>query len=86
MGLMGKHGLPDGEALLIRPCDSIHMFFMRFSIDVLFLDRELNILRLIKNLAPGKVVGTVKGAFQVLELAAGTAPQSFQEGTHLTIS
>jgi hypothetical protein len=83
LGLMGKPGLPEGEGLLIRSCNSIHMFFMRFSIDVLFLDRDYTIVKLIRNLKPGSVVGSVPGAWQVLELAAGTVPESFTCNTHL---
>jgi len=80
---MGKPPPPDREGLLIRPCNSIHMFFMRFPIDVLFLDRDFNVIKLIRDLAPGKVVGTVKGAWQVAEVVAGALPSSFEEGTHL---
>jgi uncharacterized protein len=85
MGLMGKPGLPQGEGLLIAPCNSIHMFFMRFSIDALFLDRNYNIVKLIRNLAPGRVVGTIPDAWQVIELASGTTPASFTENAHLTV-
>jgi uncharacterized membrane protein (UPF0127 family) len=84
MGLMGRRGLPKGEGLLIRPCNSIHMFFMKFSIDAAFMDRDFTIVRLIRNLAPGRVVGSVPGAWQVLETAAGDLPASYEEGTRLT--
>jgi uncharacterized membrane protein (UPF0127 family) len=83
MGLMGKPGLPSGEGLLIRPCNSIHMFFMRFSIDALFLDRDYSIVKLVRNLTPGAIVGTVPGACQVLEIASGSTPPSFMENTRL---
>lgn len=82
-GLMGEPGLPPGEGLLIRPCNSIHMFFMRFAIDVVFLDRDLRILKSIRDLAPGSLVGSIPGAFQVLEVAAGTLPESFCAGASL---
>jgi uncharacterized membrane protein (UPF0127 family) len=86
MGLMGKPPLPAGEGLLISPCNSIHMFFMKFAIDAIFLDREFRIVKVIRKLAPGKVVGTVKGAWQVLEIPGGRTPESFQEGTKLLVS
>jgi len=35
-GLLGRRELPDGEGILLRPCASIHMFFMRFAIDAVF--------------------------------------------------
>ena len=40
LGLMGKKKLPGGEGLLIAPCKSIHMCFMRFSIDAIFIDKN----------------------------------------------
>jgi uncharacterized protein len=83
MGLMGRDRLPDGEGLLIAPCDSIHMFFMKFALDVLFLDKDFRIVKIVKNLKPGDIVGTVKGAWQVVEVAAGEVPGSFQEGITL---
>ena len=51
-GLLGRDQLADGEGLLLRPASSIHMFFMRFPIDAVFLDRELNVLRVRAELAP----------------------------------
>src|SRR5207245_9650335 len=49
-GLLGRRALPDGEALLIEPCASIHTFFMRFAIDAAFLSRELRVMRAIPDL------------------------------------
>ena len=80
-GLMGKPPPPNGEGLLIQPCNSIHMFFMRFSIDIVFMDREFRVVKLIRGLAPNKVVGSVAGAWQVLELEAGKLPESVTLGT-----
>lgn len=82
-GLMGKSPLPAGEGLLIRPCNSIHMFFMKFSVDVLFLDADFRVVRLIRDLVPGKIVGTVPGAVQVVEVTAGGLPGSFAQGVRL---
>jgi uncharacterized protein len=86
MGLMGKPGLPAGEGLLINPCNSIHMFFMKFAIDAIFLDSSFKIIKLIRNLKPGMIVGTVPGARQVVEVTAGSAPGSFEENCRLTVS
>jgi uncharacterized protein len=71
-GLLGRRGLDDGEGLLIRPSGSIHMFFMRFPIDAVFLDRELRILKIAPDLKPWRMAAK-KGAKQVLEIAAGEA-------------
>ena len=71
-GLLGRRGLEDGEGLLIRPTGSIHMFFMRFPIDAVFLDRELRILKVVPDLKPWRM-SAKRGAKQVLEIAAGQA-------------
>lgn len=69
-GLLGRDGLEQGEGLLLRPASSVHTWFMRFPIDVVFLDRELQVVRVLPGLAPWKAAGS-RGAAAVLELAAG---------------
>jgi len=76
MGLMGRHALPEGHALYIRPCNSIHMFFMRFPIDAVFLDAEGKILRLYPSLRPWRVTRIVRRAKACIELPAGTGAAS----------
>jgi len=71
-GLLGRTALDDGEGLLIRPTNSVHMFFMRFAIDVVFLDRELVVRKVVETLRPWRLAGC-RGARAALELPAGTA-------------
>jgi uncharacterized protein len=71
-GLMGRRALEPGSGLLLRPAPSVHTFFMRFAIDVAFLDREGRVLKVVPELRPWRVAGC-RGARQVLELAAGEA-------------
>lgn len=71
-GLLGRHELPAGEGLLLRPCGSVHTWFLRFPIDVVFLDRELTVLRVLPRMRRWRVAGA-RGAKAVLELAAGEA-------------
>lgn len=71
-GLVGRPWLEEGEALILRPCNSVHMFFMRFSIDVCFLDRAGRVVALAYNLAPGSVSPIYPRATQAVELPAGT--------------
>jgi len=71
-GLLGRPGLEAGEGLLIRPTNSVHMFFMRFAIDVVFLDRELVVQKVVEALRPWRLAGC-RGARAALELPAGTA-------------
>ncbi len=76
VGLMGRRELRMGEGLHIVPCNSIHMFFMRFPIDALFLDREGTIVRLFPALTPWQVTSLYPQAHSVLELPAGVAAAS----------
>lgn len=72
LGLMFRRRLPAGEAMWIDPCDGIHMFWMRFAIDALFLDREERVVRVVRGLRPWRVVPYVRRARSVVELPAGT--------------
>jgi uncharacterized membrane protein (UPF0127 family) len=83
-GLLGRAGLEPDEGLLIRPTNSIHMFFMRFPIDAVFLDRKLVVLRVVPGLAPWRTA-MQRGAKAVLELPAGAAEGAgIRDGTRLT--
>ena len=70
-GLLGKRELPVGEALWIKPCMSIHTFWMRFPIDVVFLDKRNQVIVAIGNLQPGRMTRLYPKAASVLELPAG---------------
>jgi uncharacterized membrane protein (UPF0127 family) len=69
-GLLGRSDLPRTEGVLLRPASSIHTYFMRFPIDVVFLDRDLRVLKTSEHVHPWKAV-RAKGAKVVLELRAG---------------
>lgn len=85
-GLLGRAGLDEGEGLLIKPAGSIHMFFMRFPIDAVFLDRELRVMKVVSKLQPWRIAGA-KGAKQVLELGAGEAARrGIESGQRLTLT
>lgn len=62
---------PHHEAILIKPCNSIHTFFMKFSIDVLFINDNMEIIKKIERLRPGRIITPVKGASMVLEARSG---------------
>ena len=72
-GLMLRPPLEDGEALLIKPCNSVHMFFMRFPIDIVFVDKAGVVVKVISHLKPWRVALGGKGARNALELPAGAA-------------
>jgi len=69
-GLLGRASLPSGEGILLRPAGSVHTFFMRFPIDVVFLDRENFVVGVDEAVAPWRTAGR-RGASAVVELAAG---------------
>jgi uncharacterized membrane protein (UPF0127 family) len=69
-GLLGRSDLPPGEGLLLRPAFAIHTWFMRFPIDVVFLDRDLGVIAVAADLGPWRGAAR-RGARAVLELASG---------------
>ncbi len=73
IGLMFRRELPAGHGMLIDPCNGIHMLFMRFPIDALFLDRLDRVKRIYRRVPPWYgVVWLVWGAEKVVELPAGS--------------
>ncbi len=73
---MGRKALPDGEALLLKPCSSIHTLFMRFPIDVVFIDPRNQVVKVVPELRPFRVAMAPGGAQAVLELEAGAAARA----------
>lgn len=71
-GLLGRSELPRGEGLLLRPAGSVHTAFMRFAIDIVFLDDDLGVIGVEPRVPPWRVKGR-RGARSVLELPAGEA-------------
>jgi uncharacterized membrane protein (UPF0127 family) len=69
-GLLGRDDLAPGEGMLLRPAGSVHTAFMRFAIDVVFLDKELRVLKVEPVVRPWRAVGCL-GAKAVIELASG---------------
>ncbi len=71
-GLLGTPSLPEGEGLWIRPCKQVHMYLMKYAIDVVFLDEELRVVEAIEALPVNTVSPKVNEAHSVLELPVGT--------------
>jgi uncharacterized membrane protein (UPF0127 family) len=69
-GLLGRRDLPRGQGMLIRPTWSVHTAFMRFAIDVVFLDEEMTVLKIARDLRPWRTAARWR-ADSVLELRAG---------------
>ncbi len=75
-GLLGRTGIEKGEGLYITQCRSIHTFFMRFSIDILFLDSERKVTKVISELKPFRVAFGARRTIGVLELPEGTVDKN----------
>jgi uncharacterized membrane protein (UPF0127 family) len=73
-GLLGRQSIAAGEGMLITPASSVHTAFMRFPIDVVFLDRSLVVKKVVPELGPWRVAGAL-GARSTLELPAGAAAE-----------
>ena len=84
-GLLGRDSMRPGTALWIVPCPMIHTLFMRFSIDVVFLDKKNTVVRVIENLKPWRLSPWVFRARSVLELPAGTLKGSVSAGDGILI-
>jgi uncharacterized protein len=69
-GLLGKRDLPSGHGVLLRPAWSIHTAFMRFPIDVVFLDADQIVVKIVPDLGPFGAA-SCRGAREVVELRAG---------------
>jgi len=85
-GLLGCKSLNPGEGLLLHPCSAVHSFGMKLPIDVLFLDQNLCVIKIVPRMKPG-LTARQKGASYVLELMAGAVEElGIKEGEKLTVA
>src|SRR5262249_36812472 len=75
-GLMFRRRLSPDEALWLRPCNGVHTFWMLFAIDVIFLDREMRIVKLVENMRPFRVTMPNLAAKSVIEMSAHKISQA----------
>ena len=86
VGLLGTHTLPKGSGLWIQRSPSIHMFFMRYAIDAVFVSKTGRVTKIAENLKPWRVVWWARGAADCLELpVGGVAASSTQVGDELVL-
>ena len=76
IGLMGRPSLQTGHGLWIVPCQSVHTFWMRFTIDVVFLDKHRRVIHLIEGLRPFRISKHLSRAGSVIELPANAIRKS----------
>lgn len=71
-GLLLRKSLSENEGLIIKPCCSIHTFFMKFNIDVLFVNKQNQIVALYENVKPRRILPIHLNSFYVIELASSS--------------
>ena len=79
VGLLATPSLKPGSGLIIERTQSIHMFFMRYPIDVIFCDRQARVTRTVANLRPWRVIWWARGARDCVELPTGALAMSRTE-------
>jgi uncharacterized protein len=85
-GLLGRKFLGDKEALIIKPCNSIHTFFMAFPIDVLFVDKNNRVIKVIISFQPFRLSPICTSSAYVIECAPGvSSPDKVEVGDRLLI-
>jgi uncharacterized membrane protein (UPF0127 family) len=84
LGLMGRK--PSDYGLLLIPCNSVHTCFMRYDLDVFFLDRDYKVLAIRRDMKPWRVTSIIREARMVLELPSSlNALKHIEEGTRLIV-
>ena len=87
VGLLGRRALPPGAGLWLTPCAAVHTVGMRFSLDLIFLGRDLRVVRVARNVPANRLVRGGRGAHSALEIAAGWLPaDALHPGDPLTWS
>ncbi|MHB8171474.1 MAG: DUF192 domain-containing protein [Thermincolia bacterium] len=76
VGLLNRKKLAPGEGLLIKPCQAIHTCFMRFAIDVVFLDRDGWVVGIVEEIKPFRFSSFFKEAVMALELPKATVKKT----------
>jgi uncharacterized membrane protein (UPF0127 family) len=74
-GLLGRTGLGPGEGLWIVPCEAVHTFAMKFSLDLIYLDRNRRVVKTRGDVGPGRISGALR-AHSVIELPSGSIAAS----------
>ncbi len=76
LGLQGRAKLDEGHGMVIRPCSGIHTMFMRFPIDVLYVNKEDRVVHVEAAIPPWRVGRVMRASRYVVELPAGTAART----------
>ena len=84
-GLLKHTGLEEGEGLWILPCESVHTFFMKFAIDLVYMDKKNKVRKVCRAVPPWRLSACLS-AHSIIELPAGTIERTgTQPGDELSI-
>lgn len=84
VGLLATGHLQKGTGIVLKPCTQIHTFFMRINIDVIFADKDFNVLYVIENMKPWRLSPLLLKSLYTVELAAGTLEGSVKAGDKIS--
>jgi uncharacterized membrane protein (UPF0127 family) len=85
-GLLGRTGLGRCEAILLSPCHAVHTWFMRFTIDVAFLDSDFTVVRFCPGIRPfSSAVGGWRARHAVEAAAGCLSPAAFRVGARVRL-
>lgn len=85
LGLMGEKALPEDAGLIIKPCNSVHCFFMRFPIDVIFVDSNDRVVHIMPAMKPRAISPIVRKAKYVIESNAYTLSEKLRIGDEISV-
>lgn len=85
VGLISSKSMADNEALIIKPCCSVHTFFMKFNIDVIFVDKNYKVIEIFKDVAPNKILPIYLRSLIVIEMKAFASEDKIFKGDILSI-
>ena len=85
VGLMFQKDFPENQTMWIQKCNWIHTFFMKFPIDVIFVDKNLVVKKVKRNISPWRLPGPVLSATSVFEFTAGQVQDNIEVGDQLYV-
>ncbi len=83
-GLLATGSLKEGSGIVLKPCTQIHTFFMRFSIDVIFVDKDFNVLHVIEDMKPWRLSPLLLKSLYTIELSSGALKGSVKAGDKIS--
>ena len=70
-GLLGVKEFLPNQAVILQPCNSVHTFFMRFAIDIIFIDKNYRVIKTLPSVNPNRIIPIYWYSNKVIELPAG---------------